>query len=140
MPKFIVDLWLDGYETEEQMTEACKVFIYEQLSFSASSVKIECFEEKDEYRANNINDLRGNYMEKVTVYKSATGNLEIDPARAFAWDLVKMSETTPQNELHPVIAKVEFGAALWILKNKEIVKELIADYEYEIEQSLKGIE
>jgi hypothetical protein len=48
MPKFIVDLWLDGYETEEQMTEACKVFIYEQLNFSASSVKIECFEEKDE--------------------------------------------------------------------------------------------
>lgn len=48
MPKFIVDLWLDGYETEEQMVEACKVFIYEQLNFTASYVKIECFEEKDE--------------------------------------------------------------------------------------------
>jgi len=41
MPKFIVDLWLDGYETEEEMEDACEEFIYEQLNFSASSVKIE---------------------------------------------------------------------------------------------------
>jgi hypothetical protein len=48
MPKFIVDLWLDGYETEEQMVEACKVFIYEQLNFTASSVDIEYIDEKNE--------------------------------------------------------------------------------------------
>jgi hypothetical protein len=55
MPKFIVDLWLDGYETEEQMAEACKLFIHNQLNFTASSVKIECFEEKDkESESRNI--------------------------------------------------------------------------------------
>ena len=41
MPRFIVDLWLDGYDTEEDMIDACEEFIYEQLNFSASSVKIE---------------------------------------------------------------------------------------------------
>lgn len=52
MPKFIVDLWLDGYETEEEMEEACEVFIYNQLNFTASSVKITPFKEKGkgEYR------------------------------------------------------------------------------------------
>mgnify|MGYP001604718455 CR=1 FL=1 len=45
MPKFIVDLWLDGYDTEEEMVDACKEFIYDQLNFSASSVKIELVDE-----------------------------------------------------------------------------------------------
>jgi hypothetical protein len=40
MPKFIVDLWLDGYETEEEMEDACVEFIYEQLNMTASSVSI----------------------------------------------------------------------------------------------------
>ncbi len=40
MPKFIVEMWMDGYETEEEMKAACKEFMYEQLDFSASSVKI----------------------------------------------------------------------------------------------------
>jgi hypothetical protein len=40
MPKFIVDLWLDGYETEAAMAEACEQFIYDQLNFSGSSVEI----------------------------------------------------------------------------------------------------
>lgn len=29
MPEYIVNLWLDGYDTEEQMEEACGEFIYE---------------------------------------------------------------------------------------------------------------
>lgn len=41
MAKFIVDLWLDGYEDEAEMEKACEEFIYEQLNFTASSVKIE---------------------------------------------------------------------------------------------------
>jgi len=45
MPKFIVDLWLDGYDTEEEMVDACKEFIYDQLNFSASYVKIELVDE-----------------------------------------------------------------------------------------------
>ncbi len=40
MPKFIVELWLDGYEDEEEMAKACEEFIHEQLDFSASSVKV----------------------------------------------------------------------------------------------------
>lgn len=40
MPKFIVDLWLDGYDSEEEMTKACEQFIMEQLDFSASSVRV----------------------------------------------------------------------------------------------------
>lgn len=45
MPKFIVDLWLDGYETEEEMIAACEEFIYDSLNMTASSVKIERVEE-----------------------------------------------------------------------------------------------
>jgi hypothetical protein len=45
MPKFIVDLWLDGYETDEELEKACEEFIYEQLNFTASSVKITKLEE-----------------------------------------------------------------------------------------------
>lgn len=44
MPKFIVELWLDGYEAKEQ-EEACRKFIKEQLDFTASSVKIENYPE-----------------------------------------------------------------------------------------------
>ena len=40
MTKFIVDLWLDGYDSEEEHAVACKEFIYEQLNFSASSVTV----------------------------------------------------------------------------------------------------
>jgi hypothetical protein len=40
MPKFLIELCMDGYETEAEMVEACEEFIYEQLNFSASSVKI----------------------------------------------------------------------------------------------------
>lgn len=47
MPRFIVDLWLDGYETEEDMIEACEEFIFEQLNFTASSVQITRIEETE---------------------------------------------------------------------------------------------
>lgn len=46
MPKFIVELWLDGYESEQEMAEACEEFIYEQLNFAASSVIIERIEDE----------------------------------------------------------------------------------------------
>ncbi len=47
MPKFLVDLWLDGYETEEEMEAACEEFIYEQLNMTASSVQIERIEDAE---------------------------------------------------------------------------------------------
>lgn len=40
--KFFVDLWLDGYDTEEECNEACKVFIDEQLDMTASGV--DCYD------------------------------------------------------------------------------------------------
>lgn len=40
MATFIVDLYLDGYDTEEEAEEACAEFIYEQLNMTASCVKI----------------------------------------------------------------------------------------------------
>jgi hypothetical protein len=41
MSKYLVDLWIDGYNTEEEMEDACEEFLYEQLNMTASSVKIE---------------------------------------------------------------------------------------------------
>lgn len=38
--KFLIDLSMDGYDSEEEEKEACIAFIEEQLDFSASSVKI----------------------------------------------------------------------------------------------------
>lgn len=40
MAKFIVELWLDGYETKKEHDEACIEFIEEQLNMTASSVKV----------------------------------------------------------------------------------------------------
>lgn len=47
MTRFLVDLWLDGYDSEEEMAEACEEFIYEQLNFSASDVKIQKLDDND---------------------------------------------------------------------------------------------
>jgi hypothetical protein len=40
MARFVIDLWLDGYDSEAEMIEACEEFIQEQLSFAGSGVKI----------------------------------------------------------------------------------------------------
>lgn len=40
MPKFIVDIWLDGYDTDEEVTAACEEFILDSLDMTASSVKV----------------------------------------------------------------------------------------------------
>lgn len=40
MPYFLVDLWLDGYEDERELQDACVEFIKEQLDFTASSVHV----------------------------------------------------------------------------------------------------
>lgn len=48
MPKFLVDLWLDGYESEEEMTLACEEWIYDQLNFTASSVTVTRINDKDD--------------------------------------------------------------------------------------------
>ena len=38
--KMLIDLWMDGYETEEDHKKACIAFVEEQLDFAGSSVKI----------------------------------------------------------------------------------------------------
>ena len=54
MPKYIVDLWLDGYDTEEEMEKACDEFIYDQLNFAASSVRVKRIEEEDYQQLNSL--------------------------------------------------------------------------------------
>jgi hypothetical protein len=48
MPKFIVDIWLDGYESEQEMADACMEFIYENLNCTASSLEVQHIKEDDE--------------------------------------------------------------------------------------------
>lgn len=40
MAKFVVDLWLDGYESEEEMAAAGEEFIKDQLNFAGSGVTV----------------------------------------------------------------------------------------------------
>jgi hypothetical protein len=50
MVKFVVDLWLDGYDDEEEMADACEEFINESLSMTASSVIVtRIIEDSDAY-------------------------------------------------------------------------------------------
>lgn len=36
----LIEIDLDGYDTEEEMFEACKEFVYDQLNMTASGIKI----------------------------------------------------------------------------------------------------
>lgn len=38
--KFLIDLWLDGYDNEEKMKEAAYEYIYDQLNSAGTSIKI----------------------------------------------------------------------------------------------------
>jgi hypothetical protein len=38
--KFLINLEMDGYESEKEELEACRCFIEEQLDFSGSSVHV----------------------------------------------------------------------------------------------------
>lgn len=40
MTKFLIELSMDGYDSEDEMIEACIEFIHEQLNFAASSVTV----------------------------------------------------------------------------------------------------
>lgn len=44
MTKFIVDLYLDGYENQEEHDKACEEFIQDSLDFSGSGVSVESFQ------------------------------------------------------------------------------------------------
>lgn len=38
--KILIDLYMDGYETEEEMKKACIEYVEEQLDSAAISVKV----------------------------------------------------------------------------------------------------
>lgn len=38
--KYIIDLFLDGYDTEKEQEEACRQFILDELDISSSSIKV----------------------------------------------------------------------------------------------------
>lgn len=40
MAQFLVDIWLDGYDSDEEMEAAAVEFLDDQLNFCGSSVKI----------------------------------------------------------------------------------------------------
>ena len=68
-------------------------------------------------------------MEKVTAYRCPGGTLETDPLRAFAWKLNHLSKQS--REFGGPAEKIDFSSALWLLENKDAVKNLIAEYESE---------
>ena len=69
-------------------------------------------------------------MEKVTAYRCPNGALETDPLRAFAWKLNHLSKQS--REFGSPSEKIDFSSSLWLLENKDAVKDLIADYEKEL--------
>jgi hypothetical protein len=70
MPKYILDLSLDGYDSEEEEKEACDIFIKEQLDFSASSVLVKPLEEtKDGPTIGQLSNLWNVCRKFVNEYK-----------------------------------------------------------------------
>lgn len=49
MAKFLVELWMDGYDSKEEMDIACEEFINDQLDMSASSVTVTKIEDTKEW-------------------------------------------------------------------------------------------
>lgn len=47
MGKFIVDFWLDGYDSEEEAEDAGLAFMEEELNMTASYAKIVKFEDSE---------------------------------------------------------------------------------------------
>ena len=51
----LIELWLDGYNSEKEMAEACKTFVEEQLNFSGSGYTLLWTEEvKDEKQEDRL--------------------------------------------------------------------------------------
>lgn len=61
-------------------------------------------------------------IERVEVFKTSSGILEIQRERAFAWEIVEMSKNGREE-------RIPFHGALWIIKNKNEIKKLLEEYE-----------
>lgn len=71
MTKYVIDLWMDGYETAEEHDAACVEFIKDQLDFAGSSVNIliekgckRCKGAGLLYREPDCQDYLGDYVAK----------------------------------------------------------------------------
>lgn len=79
---FVVDLWMDGYNSEEEMNKACKEFIKEQLDNTATSVQVIEIPTKEEAEKQS-HENNGNPMYIPDLY--ATGFM-----RGYEWTKEKM--------------------------------------------------
>lgn len=64
-------------------------------------------------------------LDKVIAYHCKNGILETDPVRAYAWKLHHLAKDGRDE-------KVSYGAALWIVKNRETVEEIFKELEEEL--------
>lgn len=68
-------------------------------------------------------------LSKVEAYKCPNGQLEMDPVRAFAWKLsYRSTETSPMGSS----TRLGFSECLWILNNRDLVKQVIESLEKEL--------
>jgi hypothetical protein len=97
MAKFVVDLWLDGYEDEKEREEAEAEFIYEQLNMTASSVKIKKCEGKDHTYMNHCTEALADALKKDEGYRQSW---KANIAMAFydAWRNEPREIGVPSNE------------------------------------------
>lgn len=65
-------------------------------------------------------------MEKTVCYKCSTGQLETDVHRAFAWELERALNNNNDDNFNGVIS---FSEALFLLKNKNLIKTIFNEYE-----------
>lgn len=66
MPHFIVEMYLDGYETEEEARDACVVFMKQELDMTASSVEITPIPEGFE-----LNPSTPNLLDMIKLFEEA---------------------------------------------------------------------
>ena len=59
-------------------------------------------------------------MDKVTAYKCSGGALEVNPERAFAWELNKLGDS------------ISFSTALFLIENRTKITEIFNELDKEL--------
>lgn len=93
MPRFVIDLWMDGYESDEEMKSACKVFINQELDFSASEVKI-MSEDDVNYPIKKYAELIHHLNDAVKYFRENVSHKDV-PDVVKVWEQV-IEETTKE--------------------------------------------
>jgi len=101
MTRFVFDYWMDGYDTEEEMIEACKKYIYDQLNFTASGVgKISTVDDRIQDLQAQLEELlldRGRRDAKIAVLTSVLAKLARDGQQEYAQKMLKKSDEAWMN-------------------------------------------